>query len=797
MTDAATGESGTCSIALSLTEDYAPSWGMWEGVRELVQNWHDGLLEHAELASSIVWEQSDLGHGSRRVEAMSAGRSVGTIIYCADSERLTIINRNVGLPRRTLLLGSSQKAQSGETIGQFGEGMKVGNLALLREGRSLEMTTRDEHWVWTRKLNPAFGVRVLTVDVAPRPLAVDGEADEEDFLAATAMPRLGAEDTCSVLQPLLRAEWAEFSARFLFLSPAEDSFRCELGDLILDKSKRGQLYVKGVWVASMLEQGVSAGLNFKHMRLDRDRRAIVKHDDLESQAAAMWVRAASSRPPLASRLYELLALPETPSDVKRVPEFLGDERGELLRSLVDEFTTTLGPDAVPVAPGEAGAASASFAEIERQLHRRVVVVSPALLALLQRSGDLPTIAQLEQQLKQGASARATAAAAEPVAWADLREDERRVLRRAAEWVRCIGLDAAFEVGLIDVVEAEIEATEDLLGGLTRPSEVAGDGKSRRVRIARSALDLRQAHARLGDCDGGAVREAIVFRQLARSRVGSAAGVLTADVPAADVLALMAGARSLTEADACERAVALLGGPAARGDAGVATQAAARRVELGPETARRELLLRAELGRQEEATAAQQVAHAADVAQLHDKMRSLGGQLDSFDVERANIEQAAEARVTHQRQKVETELAEQASRVATLQQELREARARATAAEERAQRDRNAHARSEMTAAAQLAECRNRLLARTEQLLAFDDDGERGREHVMAEVVGSLKEEREARLCCVCLTAQRSVLLTPCRHVVLCGSCAEHVTSSDNPRCPLCRVGIEATTRVFM
>ena len=28
---------------------------MWEGARELVQNWHDGLVEHAELASSIVW----------------------------------------------------------------------------------------------------------------------------------------------------------------------------------------------------------------------------------------------------------------------------------------------------------------------------------------------------------------------------------------------------------------------------------------------------------------------------------------------------------------------------------------------------------------------------------------------------------------------------------------------------------------------------------------------------------------------------------------------------------------------
>ena len=35
---------GSVSISLSLTENYAPSWRTWEGVRELVQNWYDGLL---------------------------------------------------------------------------------------------------------------------------------------------------------------------------------------------------------------------------------------------------------------------------------------------------------------------------------------------------------------------------------------------------------------------------------------------------------------------------------------------------------------------------------------------------------------------------------------------------------------------------------------------------------------------------------------------------------------------------------------------------------------------------------
>ena len=38
------GDNAGCStdISLSLTAKYAPAWGIWEGVREFVQNWLDG-----------------------------------------------------------------------------------------------------------------------------------------------------------------------------------------------------------------------------------------------------------------------------------------------------------------------------------------------------------------------------------------------------------------------------------------------------------------------------------------------------------------------------------------------------------------------------------------------------------------------------------------------------------------------------------------------------------------------------------------------------------------------------------
>ena len=43
--------SGGCeeeSLHLHIAEGYAKGWGVWEGLREFVQNWHDGVLSTYE-----------------------------------------------------------------------------------------------------------------------------------------------------------------------------------------------------------------------------------------------------------------------------------------------------------------------------------------------------------------------------------------------------------------------------------------------------------------------------------------------------------------------------------------------------------------------------------------------------------------------------------------------------------------------------------------------------------------------------------------------------------------------------
>ena len=55
-----------------------------------------------------------------------------------------------------------------------------------------------------------------------------------------------------------------------------------------------------------------------------------------------------------------------------------------------------------------------------------------------------------------------------------------------------------------------------------------------------------------------------------------------------------------------------------------------------------------------------------------------------------------------------------------------------------------------------------------------------RERVMT---NKLEEEEEKKMCVVCQTSTKSVLLLPCRHMCLCEDCSRR---NEMNKCPLCR-----------
>ena len=891
----------TTHVPLSLTEDYCPSWGVWEGVRELIQNVHDGALE----SGGTTW--------SRMAVSVSQGESfacgnMASITYDRTRQRLVLINRSVGLQRRVLLLGSSQKADSLHAIGQFGEGMKVGNLALLREGRRVEMLTGDEHWHWTRRVDDAFGVRVLTVEVSDRSRAAVGfegeaaaaaglteeksEVDEDGDPAGAGASSNSCDDTVVIVEPIGADEWAAFSTRFLFLSPPNDSFRsAELGELLLDESLRGHLYVKGIWIADMQsEYSLGSGLNLRHLRLDRDRRAVVHASDLESQAAALWVRAIHARPPLAKYALELMRQPLPGADVRRVAEFLGPAHGLVADAIASEWHGLYGGDAIPVAQSELSRLSGSLYQLEQRLGKRLVVVNQQVLDVL---GHASSVKSLEEELEMLAASESRRKQLQPtaVAWASLPESARQVARRVEAVLKAAApggtgasLSSAFDVSRLaiwDYGEGEFGKEEDEdedQEGESKEVRTKGTGDAasssspsaaaaaaamalpKKARVPLALFSIEAVHTRLGGClrpkeagsgggGGCCCREVMLLRRVCRGapKNQKAAAydlnvLLSPSSSSSNVNQMLAGSKARTKsaADAARPSLLDRALQSLLGDRSLHALLSASFSHEGnddappppldltgfqwpdaaAECARRELLLRAELGVVESAAAAERSSSMAELHELHAEVGRLNKLMMQYEVDsvnavsrartqvRADLQVAAEQkRLEESTRRLAQEKAELQRQVDEMRDELKHSREARLATVEKAAAEREAHAVWQASMDEALQQCRRRLVARTEQIYqvgrlpspppaprapegtngggasATTKVGAESDLAVLASIATVLREEREGGLCGVCVHAKPTRVLMPCRHE-LCGGCAAAV-SEHSERCPLC------------
>jgi hypothetical protein len=202
-------------------------------------------------------------------------QSLGRLLYDLKDETLVFENDGVALARKILLLGFSSKTRNAELVGQFGEGLKVGILALLREGKTVQMETGFEVWVFKLLPDPNFGGElVLSVEISIRGSTTEVDLSRSDELRQSTVTTIGN------MPP---AEWASYRKDFLFLStPAEkDIVRTATGNMILDPEFLHQLYVKQFWVMDMEQEGLHFGVDLRNTVLDRDRRAVVKKSEID------------------------------------------------------------------------------------------------------------------------------------------------------------------------------------------------------------------------------------------------------------------------------------------------------------------------------------------------------------------------------------------------------------------------------------------------------------------------------------------------------------------------------------
>jgi hypothetical protein len=214
-------------IELTISPQYVSNWGVWEAIREVLQNVIDN------------------------------NRNEHIFNYDAPKQILTIGNKDTVLEKQTLLLGNSTKRDDKSKIGKYGEGYKLALLILARLGKRVVITNGSEIWhpkiINSRKYNS----ELLVIDIE----RVKSKGKQLEFK----------------IHNISKQEFEEVMNKVLIYSDEINKIDTPYGEILIDDKYRRQIYVEGLYVRTMTEcENMRYGYNIKakYLELDRDRMRV-------------------------------------------------------------------------------------------------------------------------------------------------------------------------------------------------------------------------------------------------------------------------------------------------------------------------------------------------------------------------------------------------------------------------------------------------------------------------------------------------------------------------------------------
>ena len=253
---------------------YCSKWGLKEGLRELLQNQRDELInmlgkENIETEAISNYDFNFLKKGTNQIYGKIRYDKIGEILSIENKGKLETFN---------LLLGGTTRDpnNSNGIVGQFGEGLKIAAIALLRLNKMFSIINNNQVWRFSLKEDINF-------------------------------TRENKPERC------LFWRWEEYSnpenkdkviiqIRNITLSEWENNIDCYLwmvskikklgiitagnkGDIILNPEFKNKVYSRGVYVTTTISD-IGYGYNLD-LTLDRDRNCIPNYSSFESSARSI------------------------------------------------------------------------------------------------------------------------------------------------------------------------------------------------------------------------------------------------------------------------------------------------------------------------------------------------------------------------------------------------------------------------------------------------------------------------------------------------------------------------------
>jgi hypothetical protein len=391
------------TLELTINPNYVKGWGLWEAVRELIQN---------------ALDSHDNGH------EMEISRGSG------EKKTIRITNNGTVLERKTLLLGMTDKDGSGSSArGKFGEGYKLAFLVLCRMGVSVQVRTGAEMWTPFLETSAHFGEELLKVKIRPQPkyeekveIQIHGISDEV---------------------------WETVQSRLIDVPGIPSSKRDDnivvgyrRDKILTSENHRGKLFCKGLYVG-VLPGTYLYGYDLSGVELDRDRKMADQYS-LRVSLRELYYAVFKENAFKPSEIYRLLDSECAEADLISSAYEYGSPDA-LTEAMAKEFVSLHG-DAIPVAT-EAEVTEASHLGIN------AVIAPKGVRTLVSKSvGNLE-----KKKVERGHEARTI------VSELDLTVEERDVLNWAIAKVKLGVPDFNTRVEVVEFFSPSINGTHSANG----------------------------------------------------------------------------------------------------------------------------------------------------------------------------------------------------------------------------------------------------------------------------------------------------------------------------------------------
>lgn len=345
------------------------SWGVWEAIRELLQNAKDADAHgHASTVKYYdrpgTWKNSD-----------------GKVTQ-VPSNTLVINNQGVTIGRESLILGGTTKRGDASQIGQWGEGMKLAWAALVRLGLEVWLRSAEERWAPCMMRSENFNGAELLGVVTHKIQWVD-EVHVE-------------------VRGLSPEDWATIQTRCLWLQSPEHSIDVPgEGQILQDACYKGQVFCKGLYICNNAE--LQQGYNFNRLDIDRDRN-MADPWSLKWRVSQMIEKADLD----ASALLNLLS-DDTSGEARAITDNAAYGEGAVSAKILQLFEDKHGQNALPC--------STTAETIEAEHHGfKAVVVPAAVKRLIEVKVGTSEKRKDERKLQPKVE----------YAWSELTEPERKI-----------------------------------------------------------------------------------------------------------------------------------------------------------------------------------------------------------------------------------------------------------------------------------------------------------------------------------------------------------------------------------